>query len=77
MKLSGMPVYVESHLCRPHFVRFRKNHRKARINRKWHKKYGAITRCDGHAYQVLNRLIVCPCSMRKMRELADFWEGER
>jgi len=48
--LIGMPVYVNKHLCQMVFVRWRRSHRKSRINKKWQKKYGAVCVCSGHGY---------------------------
>jgi hypothetical protein len=60
--LSAIRLTIDRYLCRPEFVGWKKSHRKARINKKWHKRYGPILRCKGHAYHVRGMGIVCcPC----------------
>jgi hypothetical protein len=40
--MTGMRLTVSKHICKPPlFLRWRRNHRRARINKKWHKRYGA------------------------------------
>lgn len=56
------PIHVSDYMCKTEFVRWRKNHRKSRINKKWHKRYGAIARCKGVAYNVAGMgIVMCPC----------------
>lgn len=63
----GLRVYVAAELCRMEFVRWRKSHRKSRINKKWHKKYGAIHRCaNTEGIRMGDSLHVCPCVKAKM-----------
>lgn len=70
--IYGFKVIQSIHLCRPEFVRWCKNHRKKRINKKWHKKYGAIYACKGHAYQVAGvGVVACPCILSKLRKLRE------
>lgn len=63
MNFAGLNVMVSHYLCEPpRFLRWRRNHRKSRINKKWHKRYGAVySACPGKAYQLGGRLMVCPC----------------
>ncbi len=69
MKFHGFELTVDPHLCQVTFVRWRKNHRKARINKKWHKKYGYVSECkQDSVYQVMGRLIGCPCMIAKLRQ---------
>lgn len=67
--IGGTPVYINEWLCETKFVRWRKSHRKARINKKWHKKYGAIySHCVGRGYQMGGKLILCPCMAAALRK---------
>lgn len=68
--LSQMPVKVSRYLCQPEFAGWLKSHRRSRINKKWHKRYGPRLRCKGRAYQIGDTFVVCPCVERKMREAA-------
>ncbi len=70
MMLGGIPVYANSLLCDGgKFLRWRKNHRKSRINKKWHKKYGfEVTQCSNPAFRVGDKLIVCPHAMRELEK---------
>lgn len=66
---NGIPYFVNQYLCEVKHVRFRLNHRKARINKKWHKKYGAISRCESNPVEMLNgTIIMCPCRERELKE---------
>jgi len=68
LMVSGIKVTISRMLCQQEFVRWRKSHRKARINKKWHKRYGPVTVCKGHGYQVAGIGIVgCPCFVNKLR----------
>ena len=61
--LHGMNVQISHYLCDlPTFLRWRRNHRKVRINKKWHKKYGYITKpCPGKCYEIRGiGLVMCP-----------------
>ena len=72
--LNGMPLRVDRYLCDPpRFIRWKRNHRKARINKKWHKKYGAVyAYCQGKGYQVGGQLVVCPCMKAQLvKEFAE------
>lgn len=53
--IAGVRVQVSRFICDgPQFVRWRKSHRKSRINKKWHKRYGAIfTTCPGKPFRRL------------------------
>lgn len=62
-------IIVSKSLCMKTFIRFRRNHRKARINKKWHKKYGAISTCESKTAEMLNgTIIMCPCRKRELDE---------
>lgn len=52
--LFSIPIIVNQYACEgPKFLRWRKSHRRSRINKKWHKKYGAIYKpCPGVWYEV-------------------------
>ena len=66
--MFGMNITVDRHLCERKFIRWVKSHKKARINKKWHKKYGYISRCEGHAYEVRGMgLVCCPCFHEQMK----------
>lgn len=56
-------INIRVSLCEvPSFVRWKRNHRKSRINKKWHKRYGAEMKyCKGVAYRVGREFFVCPC----------------
>lgn len=58
-----MKVIVDRHLCQVEFVRWRRQHRKARINKKWQKRYGAIYACSGVAWCLGHLYLLCPCAM--------------
>lgn len=59
--INSMPVRVSHFLCERRFLRFAKSNRRARINRKWHKKYGVVyTECPGKAWQMGDTLYACP-----------------
>lgn len=48
--------------CTPEFVRWKRASRRKRQNKKWRKRYGAVTRCFGKsAYQMGRRLYACAC----------------
>ncbi len=48
----GVPVTESRSLCRP-FTEQRRKHRRARINKKWRKRYGMTDReCRGQGYQM-------------------------
>ena len=57
--LTGMRVLVDPNICEKVFVRWLKSHRKSRINKKWHKKYGATIKCNGVAFEVNGIGLVC------------------
>lgn len=65
--LTGVKVYIEKCMCKTEFIRWRKSHKRSRINKKWHKRYGAIYACKGVAYNMKGiGLICCPCFKREM-----------
>lgn len=51
-KFHGIPVKVNEYACElTTFLRWKKNHKKSRINKKWHKRYGAVYKtCPGVVY---------------------------
>lgn len=67
--LDGIPLTIDYQLCQLEFVGWKKNHRKARINKKWHKKYGPILRCKGHVFRVGSKIVCCPCSWTSLAKL--------
>jgi hypothetical protein len=68
--LAGFQVVVSPHICdSPMFVRWVKTHKRPRIAKKWHKRFGAVmSRCPGKAFEVGNRLLVCPHVMTELRK---------
>lgn len=67
--LGALKINISNYLCNVQHVRFRRNHRKARVNKKWHKKYGSITRCVANAFQIEGMgLVMCPCRKRELDE---------
>lgn len=69
MNLAGIRITESRYICEsPRFLRWRRNHRKSRLNRKWHKKYGAVmTTCPGVYYEVRGQgLIMCPHAVRAL-----------
>jgi hypothetical protein len=63
-QMADVRFTVSMYLCdSPVFLRWKKNHRKSRINKKWHKKYGAVYKpCPGKAYRMRGfGIVVCPC----------------
>ena len=82
--LFGLSVVVSKMLCDgPRFVRWRRKHRKKRINKKWQKKYGAVVeQCKGkgHVVDVGNGPVVylCPHAKAKFdREIAEANNAKR
>lgn len=69
--MNGMSVLENSHLCQMEFVRWRKTHRKSRINKKWRKRYGAVLACKGHGYQMAGSVVGCPCFVKRLRDEID------
>lgn len=70
--LGGIPFYVDQTLCQVKFVRWRRNHRKSRINKKWHKKYGFIAECGGYGFHMDGMgMYVCPCMANQIRAKAE------
>ncbi len=68
--IGGMKIVVNRYLCKVEFVRWRKSHRKSRINKKWHKKYGAIWRCKGMCFNLQGHtLVMCPCTHAEMMKV--------
>lgn len=66
---GGFPFRISNYICEPPtFVRWKRSHRKARINKKWHKLHGPVTStCRGVAYRMGGEMIACPCAMLKIR----------
>jgi len=66
----GFQIYINPSLCQVQFIRWRKNHKKSRINKKWHKRYGFISKCvNEKAFKMGNNLYLCPCLYEKMKFL--------
>jgi hypothetical protein len=65
----GLKLYLERSLCERPFLRWARTHRKARIRKKWRKKYGPVfAQCPGKAIKIgLRGLIVCPCTMAALK----------
>lgn len=52
----------------PKFIRWKRKHRKARINKKWQKRYGAVYEyCKGVAWNACGNLHVCPCMANALK----------
>lgn len=61
MLFEGLSVHVHPALCKVEFIRQRKTHRKARIRKKYRKKFGCIYECRAkEAKQIGRNLYVCP-----------------
>jgi len=60
--LAAVPVVVSWFICEvPRFIRWKRNHRRSRINKKWHRKYGTVmTTCRGACWRVGKCFVVCP-----------------
>ena len=58
-RLGDTPIFLSNYLCTYEFAGWRKNHRRSRINKKWHKKYGSIRKCPGKAVQVAGLGLAC------------------
>ena len=69
--LTKIEFIVDPHLCQMEFVGWKKSHRRSRINKKWHKRYGPIMRCRGYAYNISGRLACCPCVADKIVNSTD------
>lgn len=70
--ISDMQVVVSGSMCEPPtFLRWKRSHRRSRINKKWHKKYGAVMKpCPGRAFQLPGcKLVVCPHVNAMLRKL--------
>lgn len=74
--ISGIPLYVNQYACKlPEFVRWRRTHKKARIAKKWRKRYGAVmSTCPG-VYVLMGKtahtkesIVVCPCWMEQWKK---------
>ena len=63
--MNGIQIVVYHFLCKPEFIRWRRQHRKSRINRKWQKRYGAVVACKGVCYEV------------NLPSIADLWSNRR
>lgn len=50
------------------FVRWRKTHRKKRINKKFKKKYGAIYACDRKCYVIGGYIYCCNCVLQEFKK---------
>lgn len=70
MIFPQIKVILINYICdSPKFIKYKKNHRKSRINKKWHKKYGAIyEECQGKAYEVFGEFYCCPHYKAKLEE---------
>lgn len=69
--LFSLPVVVTD--CQPVFDKWRRRHRKRRIDKKWKARYGYVTRCvhAGTMYTCFKKLVVCKCTEKKIREAID------
>lgn len=62
-------IIVSKSLCIRMFIGYKRNHRKARINKKWHKRYGMKTKCEVEICEMNNgSLVMCPCRKRELDE---------
>lgn len=70
--LDGIPITVSRMLCEVKFLRWRRTHRRARIRKKWRKRYGMVlAKCPGVSYRLLGvGLICCPCVFTMLAEAA-------
>lgn len=68
-------IFVDKQLCIRVCIGYKRNHQKKRINKKWHKKYGPITKCYTPAFQNPDgSLIMCPCRKAELVKLRHFLE---
>lgn len=65
--LNGTAI-LNPYMCDMRFVRWRKKHRRSRINKKWQKRYGAIMECKGVAYNLGGTVHACPCIVKALKE---------
>ncbi len=50
-------------------IRPKRPHRRARIRKKWLRRYGWVLKCDGHGYQMAGvGLVGCPHFVAKIRK---------
>ena len=72
---ASMPVVVSKFLCDFAAASFSlRRHRRVRINKKWNKRYGMLyypPHCTGKAYQVMGKLVVCPCVFKELEKLKE------
>lgn len=63
-------VAIRPLLCdSPAFLRWKRNHRRSRINKKWHKKYGGVySKCPGKGINVFGFLYLCPHAAESIRK---------
>ena len=69
--LASTKVSVNRYLCNGgKFVRWKRSHRKSRINKKWHKRYGMIlSKCSGVCYEVQGiGMVMCPCVEAQLKK---------
>ena len=68
--IFGLKMLTSQYMCEtPAFIRWKRNHRKSRINKKWHKKYGAVmSKCKGVAWQIGMNLYTCPCMTAALKK---------
>lgn len=68
MALNGK-IVVDRWICTPPtFVRWKRKHRKSRINKKWQKRYGAVMQpCKGVSYNMSGTILVCPCMVETIK----------
>lgn len=59
---------VAPYLCdRPKFIRWKRTHKKARIAKKWKKRYGGVyTNCKGVFLTMFGKQYLCPHAMRQL-----------
>lgn len=69
-QFSAMPLMVSIYLCQTSFLRWRRTHKKARIRKKWRKRYGAVfSQCKGHFYKIGDTFMACPCVAAQIRKV--------
>lgn len=62
--IHGLRIIVNRYHCAMKVIGQKRKHRKKRINLKWRKKYGVVTKCTQDlVFEMGGKLIVCPHQM--------------
>lgn len=63
-----LAIKITAFPCNMEFVRWRRRHRKRRIDNKWRKKYGAVQRCKNVTVRAGNTIFTCQCVLAKIAQ---------